>query len=156
MAATGAIYIGAGTIGADHLSSTERWRAAQVVHELNGVSVQAPGTNVTAKTEIIHIARAAGSIGTLKVAAITAPTGGNNAFSVDLQKSTGGGAFSSVLSAAYVMDNSKTSLTTYSISPSVTTYAAGDIFEVVWLISGSTGNQAQGAVAEAFFEEATS
>lgn len=155
MAASGLVTIPAGCLGSSHLSSTERWTAAQCVHELARASARALGSDITNSSELIHVARVSGNIGTVRVSVITAPAGGNQAFTVDLHKSTGGGAFASVLSSAYTVDNSKTNSTTYTISPSNPTYAAGDIFKVVWIVSGSTGNQAQGAIAEVFFEEAT-
>jgi hypothetical protein len=151
----GRFDIPAGTITNSDLSASAAVAASKVVHQISAVSQFATGTTVAAKTEVVHVARAAGTIGALKVFATVAPTGGTLAYTVDLQKSTGGGAFASVLSAAYTVDATKTDRTAYSGTLSTTTYAAGDALAIVWAVSGATGTQGIGACATVFLEEPT-
>jgi hypothetical protein len=149
------LYIPAGSITNAEIASSAAIGAGKVVQEFARDSRQANGADVASKTELIHTARAAGTIGALKVALTTAPTGGNKKFTVDLQKSTGGGAFATVLSAVVDIDNTDTSLTVVSGTLAASAYVSGDIFAIVWTASGTTGNQGQGAIAEVFFEEST-
>jgi hypothetical protein len=150
------LYIPAGSITDAEIASNADIGAAKVIHEIAVFADQVPGTAVVAATRVVHVARAAGTIAAFKIGVITAPTGGDKAYTVDLQKSTGTGAFASVLSAAYTVNSSSADKTAYSATlGTTTTYVAGDIFEIVIAVSGSTGTQGQGVIAEAFFEEAT-
>lgn len=154
--ATGVLYLPAGCVGNSEVATNAGISASKLIHEISKCSPKASGTDVTAGTEMIHTAKGSGSISAFKVAVDTAPTGGDKAYTVDLKKSTGAGAFATVLSAVVTVNSSSTTRTVYSGTVSSATYAAGDIFEVVWAVSGSTGSQGQGALAEVFFEEATS
>ena len=73
---------------------------------------------------------------------------------VDLKKSSGGGAFASVLTAALVINSATAVRTAVAavLDAAKDDYAAGDVFEVVVSVSG-TGTQAQGLVVTVFFEE---
>lgn len=114
---------------------------------------QKNGTDVTTETKMVHIAKAAGTIQTIEVVSATAPTGGDKAFTVDLHKSTGGGAFATVLSAVVTVNSSDTDRVIEAGTLSTATYADGDIFAIVVTTSGSTGSQGQGLCVTVNFDE---
>jgi len=147
------IPIPSGSITEAALKSTFRLPAAKGIHHFGKEHRQLGGADVAAKTDLIHIASYAGSVVAFKVVTITAPTGGDKAFTVDLKKSTGGGAVATILSAVVTVNSTSTSLVVQSGTISSADYVAGDIFEVVVAVSGSTGSQGQGVIAEAFFDE---
>jgi hypothetical protein len=113
-------------------------------------------TTIAATTRSVHIVR--GTVGTLVAfkAAITGAiaTGSDRTVTVDLQKSTGGGAFATVLSAPITFTHSSTLLTVSSATISTAPTAANDILAVVITVAGSASAQATGLHATATFEEA--
>jgi len=119
--------------------------ASKLEHQFPIVSRQASGSDVVAVSELVHIARGPGRLLAVEAVAETAPTGGDLTTTVDVLKSTGGGAFSSILSSTFDIDSSSADrvpeLGTLTGSP---TYADGDILKTVVTVSGSTGSQAAG------------
>lgn len=114
----------------------------------------APGTTVTAVTELIHIARAAGSVQAIEAVTTTVATGADRTVTIDLQKSTAGGAFATVLSSTIVLDN--TSVVRVAEAGVVDTsgdYIDGDVFQVVVTVAGAAGNQAAGLLVTTTFRE---
>ena len=102
------------------------------------------GTAATSQARCQHIYKA-GSVLSVMASAVSAAAGGDYKTTMDVLKSTGGGAFVSILSAPYDLDSSKTSLVTYYPAISgVQTVAAGDLIKLNIAVSGSTGSQAQG------------
>lgn len=154
MATYNYIAIPAGSLTDDAIAANAAIAAAKLVQEITGKAAQNGGADVAAATVPIHAAYKAGTVVGFRVALLAAPTGGDKAFTVDLKKSTGGGAFATILSAVVTIDNSKANNTTYSGTVSSGAYSAGDIFQVVIAVSGSTGSQGQGVIAEAIFHEA--
>lgn len=71
-------------------------------------------------------------------------TGGDRTVNVDLQKSTGGGAFSTILSATLLFNSSSTLLTAASGSFTSTAVQAGDVLKVIVTVAGAAGAQAIG------------
>lgn len=78
----------------------------------------------------------------------TIATGSDRTVTVDLQKSTGGGAFASVLSATLNFANTSTLYTVATASIGTTGVQAGDILEVLVTVAGSAGNQAKGLIVD--------
>jgi hypothetical protein len=116
--------------------------------------VQAAGADVATKTEPCHAAHADGTLEAVDIFVTTAPTGGDKAFTVDFQKSTGGGAFATMFSAVVTINSSKTAKTVYPATLAAgVTYVAGDVFQWVITASGSTGSQGQGLCCVAKLRE---
>lgn len=118
---------------------------------------QGNGAAVAAETgKTLHIVR--GATGTIKAfqAAITGTiaTGGDRTVTIDLKKSTGGGAFASVLSATIVFNSSSTLLTVTAATISSAGLVAGDILEVTVAVAGVAGNQALGLAVTLTIDEA--
>lgn len=118
---------------------------------------QVAGTDVASQTAPIHIALADGLVRYVKIMPITVPSGGgvDKVYTVDIQKSTGAGAFATILSSAYTINSSKVARTVYTatLDSAQDDYSAGDSFQVVIAASGSTGSQGQGVIVAVYFDE---
>lgn len=119
--------------------------------------VQDSGADVVSKTSLLYVCRSVNgaTVRDFAVTVSTAPTGGDKKFTVDLQKSTGGGAFASILSAVADISSSDSNRSTEVPTLSSTALVQGDILQVVVTASGSTGSQAQGAMALLSVDEFT-
>lgn len=131
--------------------------ASKLLHMVNvSLELFAAASTVTALTKEIYIAKGIGSITAIRAAVNgTIATGGDRTINVDLQKSTGGGAFATVLSATVLLNSSSTLRTLATGTISSATYAAGDLFRFVVTVAGAAGNQAAGLVASFVAYEAT-
>lgn len=102
----------------------------------------------------IFIARATGSWKSIEAAITeTIATGADRTVTIDLKKSTGGGAFASVLSATIVLDSSSVLAVLEAGTFSDTTIADGDVFSLNITVAGVLGNQGQGLVVTAEYDE---
>lgn len=97
---------------------------------------QVDGTVSTGEARIFS-AYAAGSLVQVNISLDTVNTSTNTVI-IDVQKSTAGGAYASVLSSTYTMDNTKTARTVYTVTPNTTAFIAGDIFKVTWTVTGTS------------------
>lgn len=111
------------------------------------------GSVVATATADVFIATEVCNLASFKVFNSTAPTGGDKAFTVDLQKSTGGGAFATILSAVITRNSSDTDRTTETATISSAALIAGDVLRVVVTASGSTGTQGSGVTAQIMVEQ---
>src|SRR5512146_2002606 len=82
----------AGTLVDADVASNAAIGAAKIIHQFPIEYHQNSGADVAAATALLHVAKAAGTIVAVKVGPDTAPTGGDKAFTVDVKKSTAGGA----------------------------------------------------------------
>lgn len=114
---------------------------------------QVGGTDVVSATIPLYLAYKGVTVLGVEAMAIAAPTGGDKKFTIDVKKSTAGGAAATILTA--VLDfASKTNLTAYAATLSGTpTMIATDMLEVVIAASGSTGSQGQGLVVNIYVAE---
>lgn len=110
---------------------------------------------VVAATEYLRIMQAAGTVLSVE-AAITevVATGADRTITIDLQKSTGGGAFATVLSATIEFDNASV-LRTISVGGiSSAALVDGDILKLTVAVAGAAGAQAAGLVVNVVLSEA--
>ena len=145
----------AGSIGDDAIEAAAGIAASKLEHQFPHPYRQAPGSAIVAATEDLHIVQgAAGSVVSFE-AAITGAiaTGGDRTVTVDLQKSTGGGAFATVLSAAISFSNADTLRTAKAVAIASASLVAGDIVRGVVAVAGAAGSQAQGLIVTAFTTE---
>jgi hypothetical protein len=124
-------------------------------HESVNVQLFGPTTTVTALTQDIHIVR--GVTGTLLAiqAAIcgTIATGADRTVTVDLQKSTGAGAYATVLSSTVGFTNVSVLRTAVSGVLSGTSVIVADILRLIVTVAGAAGAQALGLVVTVTMEE---
>lgn len=143
-----------GSIANADVSATAAIAASKLIHQFPvSVELAEASTNVAAITKLIHIVNGAtGTVANFDVA-INAAMTGDRTVSIDLQKSTGAGAFASVLSAAISLSSSTAAKTATAGTISSASVVATDIFQIVVTLGGSTGTIAQGLVATVFFTE---
>jgi hypothetical protein len=113
---------------------------------------QSRSVNVASDTQDLHIAKSAGTIINL-LAVMTGAVPASGSITVDLQRSTGGGAFATVLNSVINITNANTVRVPVSgtINTSALGYLATDVFEIVVVLSGAGGGQ--GLSVEAQFNE---
>ena len=86
----------------------------------------------------------------------TAPAGGGDKkWTVDVKKSTGAGAFATVLSAVVTIDTTSVDrrLQVGALSTAAIAYVDGDLFQVVVTATGATGSQGQGGCVTLWLDE---
>lgn len=121
-------------------------------HQSVDVELCPLGTNVAAINKLLHIARAAGTLMGFEVA-ITGAMTGDRTVTIDLQRSTGGGAFATVLTATIGLTSATVVRTATAGTINTTAVADGDIYQIVVTLGGSSGTLAQGLLATLHLEE---
>ena len=131
--------IAAGSAG----SYIERSKGVQghaITNELFG-----PTTAVTAVTRWWHTVRGAtGTVVSVEAAIAVVATGADRTITVDLHKSTGAGAFATILSATAGFTNASAVRTPVAGTISTASLVDGDILAIVVTVAGAAGNQATG------------
>lgn len=144
-----------GAISNAQISATADIDATKLEHQHFLNYQQVPGTAVVAATVDLAIVR--GATGTVVAfqAAITGTiaTGADRTVNVDLQKSTGAGAFATILSATLLFNNVSVLRTMVAAAIATPGLVAGDILRVVVTVAGAAGNQALGLIATATIRE---
>lgn len=157
VAFVGSFYPPDESITSDHFSSsaTHRLATAKQIHRIDLHYQQADGTDVATDTQLMRICRGAGELLAVKVRPMTAPTGGDKQFTVDVKKAAeASGTFASMLNAVVTVDNTAVDDTVIDATLAATpTTAAEDVIEVVVTASGSTGSQGQGLIVSLYYEE---
>lgn len=151
------LTIPAGSLTDAGVSASAAIAESKIVHMINVCDeLYGPAVTVAALTKECYIAKGIGTISVVRAAVNgTIATGADRTVNVDLQKSTAGGAFATVLSATVLFNNGSTLRTLASGTLSSATYAAGDLFRWVVTVAGAAGNQAIGLVADFVTYEAT-
>jgi hypothetical protein len=113
-----------------------------------------PTTTVTALTQWLYTVH--GATATLQyvlgMIAVQA-TGGDRTVTVDIQKSTGGGAFATIMSVTVNITNATVIRTAVNGTISNQSLVAGDILEAVVTVAGVAGAQAQGLIVTLVLDE---
>src|SRR5690606_15187370 len=140
------------------IASDARVEATKLQHQHCLSYQQAGGTDVADDTHLLHIAAGAGSLAGLEVRPVTAPTGGDKAYTVDIQKAAdGSNSWTSLLNAPIeisVGQSSADHTRQQAILAASPDYAAGDALRLVITTSGSTGSQGQGVLVTVTLREA--
>jgi hypothetical protein len=110
---------------------------------------------VTAQTVYVTVIRGAQATLLTLAAAITevVATGADRTVTIDLQKSTGGGAFATVLTGTLVFDDSSILRTVDEASVATPGLVAGDILKLTVAVAGAAGAQAQGLACSVTWNE---
>lgn len=119
-------------------------QATKVVQQLSHYIDQVAGTAIVAATRTFHIARASGTIASIEAVITGTVTAGDYTATIDLKKSTGGGAFASVLSATIVMDSGNIVRVLEAGSINSSSYIDGDLLQTTVAVAGASGSQSQG------------
>ncbi len=114
----------------------------------------APANAITAITQYLGFVRVAGVVRDFQALVNgTIATGGDRTVNVDLQHSTGGGGYSTMLSATILFNNGSTLLVPGAASFASTALAAGDSLQIVTTVAGAAGNQAKGLAVAVWIAE---
>ncbi len=127
-------------------------RKVQPTHQ---IPYSQTGTVAADKQYVFHCRAATGTL--LQVTASiteTIATGADRTVDVDVQKSTGGGAFATVLSATIHFTNASTLYATSTATISDSTLITDDWLRVVITVAGAAGNQALGLAVSLHIREA--
>lgn len=154
----GVIQLPASSVGNADIEAAAGIAASKVVHQAPGaqgaaVELFGPTTAVTALTKTLGMAYASGTLVAFTAWIEVVATGADRTVTVDLQKSTGAGAYATVLSATAGFTNASAVRTAVSGTISTTPYVAGDIFRAVVTVAGAAGNQATGLSVRLMLQE---
>ncbi|HEY1603845.1 MAG TPA: hypothetical protein VGG64_29860 [Pirellulales bacterium] len=123
-------------------------------HQAAEYDVADPATTVANATKSLHIARGAGTIVDFAVINTGTAISGGSTLSIDLQKSTGGAAFATVLASPIALSSSTTLLVAVAATlGALVSFVAGDVFQIM-VTTGGSGTQAKGLHATFTYEEA--
>ena len=135
-----------GGIRNDDVATGAGIAAAKVEHQQSiDRQLYAEGAAVVAlASELLHISQAGGTLVGFEGIITTQATGADRTVNVDLQKSTGAGAFASITTTDIEIDNTTAVRTAVAAVLSSTGLVDGDILRAVVTVAGSAGAQAAG------------
>lgn len=137
-------------------SSSHRIAASKLVHRVDLEYNQVNGTDVASETRVLRVCKGAGTFKGVKVRPTTAPTGGDKAFTVDVQTAAdASGSWTSILTAVVTVNSSSANNTLQNGTLNGTPVTIADkAIRIVVAASGSTGSQGQGVAVSIHYEEA--
>jgi hypothetical protein len=148
----------ASAISNSHVASDAAIAATKLLHLISQTDeIYASGTTVAALAagKACYIAKGPGTLTDVRAYVYTPANDVSRTVTVDLQKSTAGGAFATVLSGTVGFTNSSVALTLVTGTISTPSYVAGDLFRWVVSVAGGGGTQAAGLTASFVAYEAT-
>lgn len=123
-------------------------------HRAHPTYNQAGGTDVVAFDTIIYRVYKHATVLEISATPDAVSAGGTKTLTIDVKKSTAGGAFATILSATTELNTSSAARTPVELSLSGTpTLLAGDLLKVIGTLGGSAGTNAQGLLIEAVIKE---
>jgi hypothetical protein len=139
-----------------HISGTAAIATRKMLHRYRVDYSQATGTAVvTLASYALCICKGTGTVRSFEAAIIGAiATGADRTVTIDLHKSTGAGAFATILSATVVFTNVSTIRVVSTATISDTALADGDMLYLTVTVAGAAGAQAQGLVCMLEYDEA--
>lgn len=142
------VVLPAGVVSNTAVSAAAAIAATKLEHQFGLRYNQAPGTAVVADTQDLHIVHGVtGEVVSVEAALTGAiATGADRTVDVDLQKSTGAGAFATILMATVQFTNASVLRTVSAATISSTALVDGDILRMVVTVAGAAGVQAQGLI----------
>lgn len=144
----------AGCVTNASIVSGAKVAADKLVHQHALRYVQAGGSDVVSATVPIHTCRNTAEVIAVEVVPITAPSGGDKQYTVDVQAGNASSAFASILSAVVDVDAAGAADRTVQVGTiSDDDLADGDTVQVVVTASGSTGSQGQGLIVTVWVRE---
>lgn len=155
---TGNFYPPSGSIKNTHIgaASSDAIVATKLEHQFPvKSSLWSNSTDmIVSGDELLHIVGGlTGEIVRLEACQVTPTTSTANTVTVDLHRSSSGGAFATVLSATIAFGSTTTARTAYAGTLSAVDLVDGDILKLVVTAAGSTLTQARGMLATVFLRE---
>jgi len=131
--------------------------ATKLQRRISAPYSQADGSDIAAAIVPVHVVRGAtATVVGVDVACVDAPSGGDKAFSVDVQKADEGTPTPATVltgTIAYSATQSDCEVESGTISASPAALVTGDTVLVVVAVSGSTGTQGQGLIVTVTIDE---
>lgn len=141
-------------LGNDDLVAAAGVQANKLVHQKTvAVELAEAATVVAAIDKLICTTNASGKLQSFEGTIVVQATDVSRTVTVDLHRSTGGGAFATVLSTTVDITDSTTILVPKVAVFSSTTVADGDVFKAVCTVAGGSGTQAKGLVVTLIYDE---
>lgn len=112
-----------------------------------------PAVTITALTKLLHILRQSATLVHVEAIQTVQATGADRTVTVDIQKSTGAGAFSTIMSGTIGFTNSSPIRTPVAGTFSSASLVDGDILQAVVTVAGAAGAQAQGLLLTLTLDE---
>jgi hypothetical protein len=134
------------SVGGSFSPQDEAITRKKSIHQFPLVYAQSTAAVIASATVPIHIAYDDGTVIGVEVVALTAPTGGDKAFTVDVKKGNQATPAATILNSVITVNSTKADREVVVGSLATTAYADGDFLEVVVTASGSTGTQGTGLV----------
>ena len=140
-------------LGNDDLVAAAAIESTKVVHQKTvAVELAEAATAVVAIDKILCTTNASGTLQAFEGTVVTEGST-DRTVTIDLHKSTGGGAFGTVLSSTIDMDNATVALVPVAGTITTATVAAGDVFKIGCTVAGASGSQAKGLVVTWIYDE---
>lgn len=124
-----------------------------IARERFSIELFGPTTTITALTKLLMIMRQSATLVHAEAIQTVQATGADRTVTVDIQKSTGAGAFASIMSATIGFTNSSAIRTPVAGTFSVPSLVDGDILQAVVTVAGSASAQAQGLLLSLTIDE---
>lgn len=151
--ALGTVSMPDNSISGTALNASVLVPANRLIHRFALVYAQADGGSVVTATVGIHVAASAGTVKSIEVGLTGAAAVGAATFTVDLNKSTGGGAFATMLSGNITVDSATAIRTVEAGTVSSGSYTDGDILQLEMVATAGGGTLPQGVVVTVIVEE---
>ncbi len=150
----GAFTIPASTVTNASVADAAGIEAEKVVHQFSLDYAQAPGSDIAAATMDLHICQAAGEVVAIQAAVTGVIASGDRSATVDVQKSTSGGAFASILTAVITLDSANTIRVPEAGTVTGGTTTTGAILRIIVVQpAGTTGTRPQGLIVTVTLQE---
>jgi hypothetical protein len=141
---TGTLALPAGSLTNSHIAAGADIATSKLVHRHVLNYHQASGAAMADATVPLFIGRYTTGLLVAVEAAILVAAVGDSTVTIDLQKSTGGGAFATVLTATIDIDSTTVVRTVLAGTLDSTSFTAGDIYQLVIDATAGTGTLPQG------------
>lgn len=143
----GSISLSSGAVTNSSVVANAGIERTKVVQQLQLPYAQAPGSDIATATLDLYLARAAGTVVSVEAAVTGVAATGDRSVTVDVHKSTGGGAFATILSAPITLDIANALRVLEAGTVSSAAYVDGDLFRmIVTQVAGTTGTRPQGLI----------
>jgi hypothetical protein len=142
------------SIGSAAINTADPLPTAGLVHRHRVcVELFGPTTTITALTKLLAGILGTGTLRAVEVYTTVQATGGDRTVTIDLQKSTGAGAFATVLTGTIGITNATAIRTAVPGTINTAALVDGDILQMTVAVAGAAGAQAQGLLAVLEWDE---
>ena len=143
-----------GTVDNAAVKDSANLSQTKLQHRAHRTYHQVGGADVVAFDNILYRAYKHATVLEITATPDVVPAGGTKTLTIDVKKSTAGGAWGTILSGTTEINSSSVARTPLELSLSGSpSLLAGDILKVVGTLAGSGGTNVQGVLVEAVLAE---